>query len=224
LRQRSFLRQQLHPSGPQHAVRRLLPSPQQILHPESLQKSPPFCRQRCLSASIVTSWASAPREAKSPIAEATSAAPVSFIALPREIAPVSRPLARSSKDALSRNAGRASPSLLVNNRFLLSAFPSRLAPSMLATLIVKVYTHSVKVYISRKPKYHPGSSCWMSLEPGTRSPCLDQTLLPARGRSRLAGRDRSEDGVLVFVHLGLVKLEHSSFSAERVYSTREVIW
>jgi hypothetical protein len=100
----SLRRQQLQPLLPQHALgrRRPEPVPQQMLQrsppPAWLQKSPPLCRQRRLRLpSVTTSWASALPTAKRPIAEATSAAPASFIALPRVIAPVSRPVARSSK-------------------------------------------------------------------------------------------------------------------------------
>ncbi len=71
-----------------------------------LAEVPPRLRQRRLRTAIptVSSWASARREAKSPSAEATKAAPLSFIALPREITPVSRPLAKSSKARTSRSS------------------------------------------------------------------------------------------------------------------------
>jgi hypothetical protein len=100
-------RQQLHPSLPQHALRRRRPLPQHMLHRAFpavvLQKSPPSRIQRRLrlpNVPISSPWASpAPTR---PSAEATRAAPASFIALPRVTAPVSRPAARSSKERATR--------------------------------------------------------------------------------------------------------------------------
>jgi hypothetical protein len=113
--QRSFGRQHEHPCLPQHALRRRRPSPQHTLHRALpavvLQKSPPLRLQRRLRMPSVTiSWPCASPAPTRPSADATSAAPASFIALPRVIAPVSRPAARSSK-------GRATllPPLSVNN-------------------------------------------------------------------------------------------------------------
>src|SRR3712207_3941283 len=88
-----FLRQQLHPSLPQHAFGRRPVLLQHCLHPPIiLQKLPPRLRQR----RPVT--ASASREAKTPRAVATTAAPVSFSALPRVMVPLSRAMARLSRE------------------------------------------------------------------------------------------------------------------------------
>jgi hypothetical protein len=112
--QRWLLRQQLHPDAPQHALgcrESLLQHTLQLLAARCLQKSERWNLRRHLLLVIAnsTSCASAPCEAKSPSVDATRAAPPSFIALPREIAPLSRPLARSSK-------ARTPPSsLFINN-------------------------------------------------------------------------------------------------------------
>ena len=112
LRHLWFLRQQRHPYLPQHGFGRRPVLLQHSLHPPiTLQKLPPRLRQRRLRTAIptVSSSALALREAKSPSAEATKVAPVSFIALPREITPASRPLAKSSKartSPLSPSANR----------------------------------------------------------------------------------------------------------------------
>jgi hypothetical protein len=119
-RQRSLLRQQLHPFGPQHA---LGCRPFLLQHTVQCFPLPRFLQKSALSnfrlhlllliAGVTTasssSCALAPSEAKSPSAEATSAALVSFIALLREMAPLSRPAARSSK------AARPPSSLFVSN-------------------------------------------------------------------------------------------------------------
>jgi hypothetical protein len=101
-----LLRQQLHSSEPQHALGRrdsLLQHARQRPPERLLQKSGrSYARRHPLLVIAGSTCASARSEAKSPSAEATRAAPPSFIALPREIAPVSRPLARSSKGAPSR--------------------------------------------------------------------------------------------------------------------------
>ncbi len=127
-----FLRQQLHSTRPQHALGRREPLLQhEVQGPREGVRSllhqswrPSLLLHFLLEIAVVTVCASARRPAKSPSAEATRVAPPSFIALPREISPVSRPLARSSKAAPSDNEGRTRPpSLFVNNEFLLP-FPA----------------------------------------------------------------------------------------------------
>jgi hypothetical protein len=121
--QRSLLRQQLHPDGPQHALGR---RESLLQHVSQLSPSPRFLQKSersnlrlhlRLVIAISISCASTFREAKSPSVEATRAAPPSFIALPREIAPVSIPLARSSRDSSFHNEARIPPSSLLINTY-----------------------------------------------------------------------------------------------------------
>jgi hypothetical protein len=91
--QRWLLRQQLQPLTPQHALGRrdsLLQHTLQLFAARCLQKSERLNLRAHLRLviAISTSCASAPCEAKRPSVEATRAAPPSFIALPREIAPL----------------------------------------------------------------------------------------------------------------------------------------
>ena len=122
----------MHPLGPQHALgrrRRVQQTRQVSPSPRLRQKSPPLRRHRRLAllwpATSTSScpWA-ASAEANRPSADATSAAPPSFIALLREMAPLSRPMAMSSKERctlvssaialLSRRAGLVSHAALGN--------------------------------------------------------------------------------------------------------------